>query len=49
MGSLFEELEAREATARKRVEALEAELAEVSGRLVRPGKGWSGCGSLGRR
>ncbi|MET7354380.1 hypothetical protein [Streptomyces mirabilis] len=33
MGSLFEELEAREATARKRVEALEAEVAEVSGRL----------------
>ncbi len=33
MGSLFEELEAREAAARMRVEALEAELAEVSGRL----------------
>jgi len=33
MGSLFEELEAREAAARVRVEALEAELAEVSGRL----------------
>lgn len=33
MGSLFEELEAREAAARTRVEELEAELAEVSGRL----------------
>ncbi|MEU3343203.1 hypothetical protein [Streptomyces sp. NPDC006668] len=33
MGSLFEELEAREATARTRVEELEAVLAEVSGRL----------------
>ncbi|MFE7531982.1 hypothetical protein ACFU7Y_40755 [Kitasatospora sp. NPDC057542] len=33
MGSLFEELEAREAAARTRVEALEAELAEVSRRL----------------
>ncbi|WP_042434471.1 hypothetical protein [Streptacidiphilus anmyonensis] len=33
MGSLFEELEAREAIARTRVEELEAELAEVSGRL----------------
>ncbi|MEU8975619.1 hypothetical protein AB0D11_41560 [Streptomyces monashensis] len=33
MGSLFEELEAREAAARTRVEVLEAELAEVSGRL----------------
>ncbi|MEU6757775.1 hypothetical protein [Streptomyces sp. NPDC046685] len=33
MGSLFEELEAREAAARTRVESLEAELAEVSGKL----------------
>ncbi|WP_371638817.1 hypothetical protein [Streptomyces virginiae] len=33
MGSLFEELEAREAAARVRVEELEAELAELSGRL----------------
>ena len=33
MGSLFEELEAREAAARVRVDGLEAELAEVSGRL----------------
>lgn len=33
MGSLFEELEAREAAARTRVETLEAELAELSGRL----------------
>jgi hypothetical protein len=33
MGSLFDELEAREAAARTRVEVLEAELAEVSGRL----------------
>ncbi|MFD7906471.1 hypothetical protein ACFV4G_30045 [Kitasatospora sp. NPDC059747] len=33
MGWLFEELEAREAAARTRVEALEAELAEVSRRL----------------
>ncbi|WP_369369114.1 hypothetical protein AB5L52_45390 (plasmid) [Streptomyces sp. CG4] len=33
MGSLFEELEAREAAARLRVEGLEAELAELSGKL----------------
>ncbi|POX41608.1 hypothetical protein [Streptomyces sp. Ru72] len=33
MGSLFEELEAREAAARARVEELEAELAELSGKL----------------
>ena len=33
MGSLFEELEAREAAARLRVEELEAEVAELSGRL----------------
>ncbi|MFB7335668.1 hypothetical protein ACFC00_29120 [Streptomyces adustus] len=33
MGSLFEELEAREAAARTRVEVLEAEFAEMSGRL----------------
>jgi hypothetical protein len=33
MGSLFEELEAREAAARARVERLEAELAELSGKL----------------
>jgi hypothetical protein len=33
MGSLFEELEAREVAARVRVEELEAELAELSGRL----------------
>jgi hypothetical protein len=34
MGSLFEELEARESAARVRVGALEAELAEVSERLA---------------
>ncbi|WP_209446283.1 hypothetical protein [Streptomyces sp. MZ04] len=33
MGSLFEELEAREATARVRVDELEEQLAEVTGRL----------------
>ena len=33
MGSLFEELEAREVAARTRVEELEAELAELSGKL----------------
>lgn len=33
MGSLFEELEAREAAARVRVEELEAEIAELSGKL----------------
>ncbi|MFF8911680.1 hypothetical protein [Streptomyces olivaceoviridis] len=33
MGSLFEELEAREAAARLRVEELEAEIAALSGRL----------------
>ncbi|MFE9610961.1 hypothetical protein [Streptomyces sp. NPDC006012] len=33
MGSLFKELEAREAAARVRVEELEAEAAELSGRL----------------
>ncbi len=33
MGSLFEELEAREAAARVRVEELEAELAELAGKL----------------
>ncbi|MEU6347560.1 hypothetical protein ABZ883_42365 [Streptomyces sp. NPDC046977] len=33
MGSLFEELEAREGAARVRVEELEAELAELSGQL----------------
>jgi hypothetical protein len=33
MGSLFEELETREAAARVRVEELEAEVAELSGRL----------------
>ncbi|WP_037606719.1 hypothetical protein [Streptacidiphilus rugosus] len=33
MGSLFEELEAREATAQARVEEIEAELAELSGKL----------------
>ncbi|MER7772303.1 hypothetical protein [Kitasatospora sp. NPDC096140] len=33
MGSLFEELEAREVAARGRAEELEAELAELSGRL----------------
>ncbi|WP_037600072.1 hypothetical protein [Streptacidiphilus rugosus] len=33
MGSLFEELEACEAAARARVEGLEAELAELSGKL----------------
>ncbi|MDX3763151.1 hypothetical protein ACWDBO_48005 [Streptomyces mirabilis] len=35
MGSLFEELEAREAAARVQVEELEAELAELSGKLER--------------
>ncbi|MFG2960803.1 hypothetical protein ACGF5O_44665 [Streptomyces sp. NPDC048291] len=42
MGSLFEELGAREAAARVRVEELEAELAALSGRLgvlSRPGRG----------
>jgi uncharacterized coiled-coil protein SlyX len=34
MGSVFEELETREATARSRVEDLEAELAELSERLA---------------
>jgi hypothetical protein len=34
MGSLFEELEAREAAARVRVEELEAAVAELSGRLL---------------
>ncbi|MEU6325292.1 hypothetical protein [Streptomyces sp. NPDC047009] len=34
MGSLFEELEAREAAARVRVEELEAAIAELSGKLV---------------
>ncbi|MFJ8827610.1 hypothetical protein ACIREE_38395 [Streptomyces sp. NPDC102467] len=33
MGSLFEELEAREAVARVRVDELEEQLAEVTGRL----------------
>jgi uncharacterized coiled-coil protein SlyX len=33
MGSLFEELEAREAAARARLEELEAALAELSGKL----------------
>ncbi|MER5662713.1 hypothetical protein [Streptomyces mirabilis] len=33
MGSLFEELEAREAAARLRVGELEAEVAELSGKL----------------
>lgn len=33
MGSLFEELDAREAAARVRFEELEAELAELSGKL----------------
>ncbi|MGI5142568.1 MULTISPECIES: hypothetical protein [unclassified Streptomyces] len=33
MGSLFEELESREAAARLRVEELEAEVAELSGKL----------------
>ncbi len=35
MGSLFEELEAREAAARVRVEKLEAAIAELSGKLER--------------
>ncbi|MFD4956881.1 hypothetical protein [Streptomyces sp. NPDC058451] len=39
MGSLFEELEAREAAARARVEELEAELAERSGKLELARKG----------
>ncbi|MGW2276764.1 hypothetical protein [Streptomyces sp. NPDC001770] len=34
MGSLFEELEAREAAARVRVEELEAAITELSGKLV---------------
>jgi hypothetical protein len=33
MGSLFEELEAREVAARVRVEELEAEVAELAGKL----------------
>ncbi|MFD6327642.1 hypothetical protein ACTWJ9_31175 (plasmid) [Streptomyces sp. GDS52] len=33
MGSLFEELEARESAARERADVLEAELAELTGRL----------------
>ncbi|WP_405477514.1 hypothetical protein [Streptomyces canus] len=33
MGSLFEESEARQAAARARVEELEVELAELSGKL----------------
>ncbi|RPE46964.1 hypothetical protein EDD90_10366 [Streptomyces sp. Ag109_O5-1] len=49
LGSLFEELEAREAAARTRVEVLEAKLAEVSRRLMRPVRGWNGCRSGGRR
>ncbi|MGW3982112.1 hypothetical protein [Streptomyces mirabilis] len=43
MGSLFEELEAREAAARTRVEVLKAELAEVSGRLS---AAWEGLDRL---
>lgn len=45
MGSLFEELEAREAAARVRVEELEAEVAELSGRLelAREGLEPGGC------
>ncbi|WP_169796078.1 hypothetical protein [Streptomyces hirsutus] len=33
MGSLFEELEARESAAREQVDVLEEELAELTGRL----------------
>ena len=43
MGSLFEELKAREAAARLQVEGLEAELAEVSERL---GAAWAGLERL---
>lgn len=51
MGSLFEELEAREATARVRVrvDELEEQLAEVLAGWMRLGRIWIGCGSLGRR
>lgn len=42
MGSLFEELEAHEAAAQTRVEELEAELAEVSGRLSAAREGLEG-------
>jgi hypothetical protein len=49
MGSLFEELEAREVAARVRVEELEAELAGCPGSRKWPGRGWSGCASRGRQ
>jgi len=49
MGSLFEELEAREAAARDQVEQFEAELADLTGGWRRFGKFLSGFGSPGRR
>jgi hypothetical protein len=41
MGSLIEELEAREAAARARVEALEAEIVELTARLGSEREAWS--------
>jgi hypothetical protein len=41
MGSLIEELEAREAAARARVEALEAEIVELTARLEGEREAWS--------
>ncbi|MEV7394729.1 hypothetical protein [Streptomyces sp. NPDC091215] len=41
MGSLIEELEARESAARSRVEALEAEIAELTARLQGEREVWS--------
>jgi hypothetical protein len=41
MGSLFEELEAREAAARVRVEELESEIAELTARLEAERETWS--------
>ncbi|KKD02024.1 hypothetical protein TN53_42840, partial [Streptomyces sp. WM6386] len=41
MGSLFEELEAREAAARVRVEELESQIAELTARLEAERETWS--------
>ncbi|WP_331743752.1 hypothetical protein OG762_48435 (plasmid) [Streptomyces sp. NBC_01136] len=41
MGSLFEELEAREAAARARVEELESQIAELTARLEAERETWS--------
>jgi len=41
MGSLFEELEAREAAARVRVEELESRIAELTARLEAERETWS--------